>query len=164
MNIKFNRTSHAAAMGRGSLLRLGPAMAHLLEQEKTKLSALADTAIKPMDLDAKFDGGGGLGERDESSEPPLMQSATTVKEEDHGGMDECGGDVVSTKVVAFGNTVVHDSLKGSLGGGEFSVVTEGAGGGAEGGVFCLKGLGGNDHGAIVSVSHTFSSSRHLLTI
>ena len=90
-------------MGHGSLLRLGPAMAHFLEKEKPKLSALADAAIKPKDLDAKFDGRGGLGD-DKSSEPLLMQSATTVKE-DHGRMDKCGGNdiVLSSKFVNFGN-------------------------------------------------------------
>ena len=87
-------------MGHGSLLRLGPAMAHFLEKEKPKLSALADAAIKPKDLDAKFDGRGGLGD-DKSSEPLLMQSATTVKE-DHGRMEECGGnDIVSTVVSLY---------------------------------------------------------------
>ena len=105
MNIKFNHTGHACAMGHGSLLRLGPAMAHFLKKEKPKLSALVDTAIKPMDLDAKFDGSGGLGERDESSEPFLMQSTTTVNE-DHGRMDKCGGnDIVSTVVSFYGQVL-----------------------------------------------------------
>ena len=93
-------------MGHGSLLRLGPAMAHFLEKEKPKLSALADTAIKPMDLDAKSDGRGGL-EDNESSEPHLMQSTTTVKE-DNGRMDECGGnDIVSTVVSLYGQALLQ---------------------------------------------------------
>ena len=167
MNIKFNHTGHACAMGHGSLLRLGPAMAHFLKKEKPKLSALVDTAIKPMDLDAKFDGSGGLGERDESSEPFLMQSTTTVQE-DHGGMSECGGnDVVSNKAVAFGNIVKEKEHGGmdEYGGNDVVftkvVATEGAGGCGEGGDGCLKGLERNDRVAIVSVSHTCTSSRHL---